>query len=66
VAVGAFIDGRARLREPVPDVHPRRLRMRALVDRTSVELVVADGRIVHSHRVFPLASDDRLRIFLHG
>lgn len=40
--------------------------LQILVDRTSVEVFVGDGRVVHSHRVFPLAGDDGIRIFSHG
>lgn len=43
-----------------------RLALRMLVDRTSVELFVGDGRSVHSHRVFPLAGDDGIRLFARG
>ncbi|MFT4229911.1 MAG: glycoside hydrolase family 32 protein [Microbacterium sp.] len=39
-----------------------RLALRLLVDRTSVELFVGDGRVVHSHRVFPLDADDGIRL----
>ena len=39
--------------------------IRILVDRTSVELFVGDGRVVHSHRVFPLEGDDRIRLYAH-
>jgi levanbiose-producing levanase len=49
-------------RTPV-DVSSGRLSLRILVDRTSVEMFVGDGRAVHSHRVFPLAGDDRIRLY---
>lgn len=39
--------------------------MRLLVDRTSVELFLDDGRTVHSHRVFPLHGDDGIRLYAH-
>lgn len=39
------------------------LRIRILVDRTSVEVFVGDGRVVHSHRVFPLPGDNRIRLY---
>ncbi len=42
------------------------LPMRVLVDRASVELFVGDGSEVHSHRVFPLPGDDRIRLYAHG
>lgn len=48
------------------DVSAGRLRLRILVDRTSVELFVGDGRIVHSHRVFPLEADNRIRLYSYG
>jgi len=37
--------------------------IRLLVDRTSVEMFVGHGRTVQSHRVFPLAGDDGIRLF---
>lgn len=40
--------------------------IRLLVDRTSVELFVGDGRSVQSHRVFPLAGDDGIRLYARG
>lgn len=48
------------------DVGAGRMRIRLLVDHTSVELFLGDGRIVHSHRVFPLDRDNRIRLFAHG
>ena len=36
-----------------------------LVDRTSVEMFVGDGRVVHSHRVSPLDGDDGIRLYAH-
>jgi levanbiose-producing levanase len=42
-----------------------RLSVRILVDRTSVELFVGDGRVVHSHRVFPVEGDNRIRVYAH-
>ena len=67
-----------RLRQPASDDQPHRrrvadtdrplagrLKIRILVDRTSVELFVGDGRVVHSHRVFPLEGDDRIRLYAH-
>jgi len=42
-----------------------RLALRVLVDRTSVELFVGDGKVVHSHRVFPLQGDDHIRLYAH-
>lgn len=43
-----------------------RATVRLLVDRTSVELFVGDGRSVQSHRVFPLAADDAIRAYARG
>ncbi|OSM42728.1 levanase [Nesterenkonia sp. PF2B19] len=40
--------------------------LRILVDHSSVECFFGDGAVVHSHRVFPLADDDGLRLFVHG
>lgn len=42
------------------------LRLRILVDHASVELFIGDGRIVHSHRVFPPVQDNRIRLFVDG
>lgn len=39
------------------------LTLRILVDRTSVEMFLGDGRVVHSHRVFPLEGDNRIRLY---
>ncbi|WP_257998401.1 glycoside hydrolase family 32 protein [Zhihengliuella halotolerans] len=41
------------------------LQIRILVDHASVEFFVGNGRVVHSHRVFPLAGDDGIRLFVH-
>lgn len=41
-----------------------RVAIRVLVDRTSVELFVGDG--VQSHRVFPIASDQGIRLTARG
>ena len=43
-----------------------RVEIRLLVDRTSVELFVGNGRSVQSHRVFPLAGDDGIRLYARG
>ncbi|MGW3463575.1 GH32 C-terminal domain-containing protein, partial [Streptomyces olivaceoviridis] len=43
-----------------------RVRLRILVDRTSVEMFVDDGRYVHSAEVFPYLVDDRLALFSVG
>ncbi|MGJ5749271.1 levanbiose-producing levanase [Streptomyces puniciscabiei] len=43
-----------------------RVRLRILVDRTSVEMFVDDGRYVHSSEVFPYLVDDRLALFAAG
>lgn len=78
VAVGAFLPGPFVYVNRRPTINPTggesqtpidpssgRLKMRLLVDRTSVELFVGDGRVVHSHRVFPLEGDDRIRLYAH-
>ncbi|WEP00442.1 GH32 C-terminal domain-containing protein [Streptomyces sp. FXJ1.172] len=43
-----------------------RVTLRILVDRTSVEMFVDDGRYVHSSEVFPYLVDDRLALFAAG
>lgn len=43
-----------------------RVSLRLLVDRTSVELFVDEGRSAQSHRVFPLAGDDRIHFYARG
>ncbi len=76
VAAGAYLGGPFTYVNRRPTVSPSgaesqvpidpsvgRLAMRILVDRTSVELFVGDGRVVHSHRVFPLDGDDGIRLF---
>ena len=76
VAVGAYLRGpfvyvnRRQTINPTAgesqtpiDPSTGRLAIRILVDRTSVELFVGDGRIVHSHRVFPLEGDTRIRLY---
>ena len=47
------------------DASSGRLPLRILVDRTSVELFIGDGRYVHSHPVFPLPGDNRIRLYAH-
>lgn len=79
VAAGAYLDGGFAFVNRRPTFNPTggesqtpvdrtagRLRIRALVDHASVEVFVGDGRIVHSHRVFPLAGDNHIRLFSHG
>ncbi len=79
VAAGAFLDGGFAFVNRRPTFSPAggesqtpvdpaagRLAVRVLVDHASVELFVGDGRTVHSHRVFPLAGDDRIRLFAYG
>ncbi|GHE85009.1 levanbiose-producing levanase [Streptomyces spiralis] len=48
------------------DPSARTVRLRVLVDRTSVEMFVDDGRHVHSTEVFPYLVDDRLALFAAG
>ena len=52
-------------RTPV-DPAARRVRLRVLVDRTSVELFVDDGRFVHTHAVFPEPGDTGVTLFAEG
>ncbi|MFC3492152.1 glycoside hydrolase family 32 protein [Glycomyces rhizosphaerae] len=40
--------------------------LRILVDRTSIEVFVDDGRRVHSHLVFPEGGDNRIALYAHG
>ncbi len=76
VAVGAYIPGPYAYVNRRPTVNPTggetqtpfdaapgRLAMRILVDHTSVEFFIGDGRTVQSHRVFPLAGDDGIRLY---
>ena len=79
VAAGAYLRGPFAYVNRRPTINPTggevadpgrppsagRLTIRILVDRTSVELFVGDGRVVHSHRVFPLEGDDRIRLYAH-
>jgi levanbiose-producing levanase len=78
VAAGAFLRGPFTYVNRRPTINPTggesqtpidpstgRLSVRILVDRTSVELFVGDGRVVHSHRVFPLEGDNRIRLYAH-
>ncbi|MFT4235007.1 MAG: glycoside hydrolase family 32 protein [Microbacterium sp.] len=61
----AFSPAAGESQTPI-DASTGSLAIRLLVDRTSVELFVGDGRHVHSHRVFPLTSDDRIQLFVSG
>jgi len=45
------------------DLSARMVRLRILVDRTSVEMFVGDGRYVHSTEAFPDPSDTELALF---
>jgi len=76
VAVGAYLRGPFSYVNRRPTINPTggesqapidpstgRLAIRVLVDRTSVELFVGDGTVVHSHRVFPLEGDDGIRLY---
>lgn len=78
VAVGMFLPGRFAYVNRRPTINPTggetqtpfdpstgHVSLRVLVDRTSVEMFIGDGRTVHSHRVFPLESDNRIRLFSH-
>ena len=48
------------------DASARRVRLRLLVDRTSVEMFVDDGRYVHSMEAFPYLVDTGLALFTVG
>lgn len=76
VAVGAYLGGPFAYVNRRPTFNPSgdetqtpidpaagRLRLRILVDRSSVELFIGDGVDVHSHRVFPLPGDDGIRLY---
>ena len=78
VAAGAYLRGPFTYVNRGPTINPTagetqtavdpsagRLALRILVDRTSVEMFVGDGRVVHSHRVFPLEGDDGIRLYAH-
>lgn len=56
---------RGSTRAPL-DPSGERVAIRLLVDRTSVELFVENGRSVQSHRVFPLPGDDGIRLYARG
>jgi levanbiose-producing levanase len=45
------------------DLSAGTVRLRILVDRTSVEMFVGDGRYVHSTEAFPDPSDTALALF---
>ncbi|WP_390905069.1 GH32 C-terminal domain-containing protein [Paenarthrobacter ilicis] len=76
VAAGVFLRGPFAYVNRRPTINPTagetqtpvdpqsgRLLLRLLVDSTSVELFLGDGRVVHSHRVFPLEGDDGIRLY---
>lgn len=78
MAAGAFLPGPFTYVNRRPTINPTagetqtpmdpsagRLTIRILVDRTSVEMFIGDGRVVHSHRVFPLEGDDGIRLYAH-
>ncbi|MET9087572.1 GH32 C-terminal domain-containing protein [Streptomyces sp. NPDC004237] len=48
------------------DLSTGSVKLRILVDRTSVEMFVGDGRYTHSAEVFPYLVDDRLALFTIG
>ncbi|MFF8188722.1 glycoside hydrolase family 32 protein [Microbacterium sp. NPDC016588] len=56
---------RGRTRAPF-DATSGTARWRLLVDRTSVEVFIDDGESVQSHRVFPLAGDEHIRLYTRG
>lgn len=80
VATGIYLAGGFAYVNRKPTFHPGdksetksplevpsgRLKVRILVDRSSVEVFLGAGRIVHSHRVFPLASDSGIKLFVSG
>ncbi|MGP5687670.1 glycoside hydrolase family 32 protein [Glutamicibacter ardleyensis] len=80
VATGIYLAGGFAYVNRKPSFHPGdksetksplevpsgRHKVRILVDRSSIEVFLGDGRIVHSHRVFPLASDSGIKLFVSG
>nr|WP_246300823.1 GH32 C-terminal domain-containing protein [Actinopolyspora biskrensis] len=48
------------------DPAAKRVDLRALVDRTTIELFLDDGRYVHSHLVFPDPTDTGVTLFTVG
>lgn len=56
---------RGRTQAPL-DPEAGRVAIHLLVDRTSVELFVGNGCSAQSHRVFPLAGDDGIRLYARG
>jgi levanbiose-producing levanase len=48
------------------DMAARQARLRVLIDRTSVELFVDDGRYTHSQLVFPEPGDAGIALFTQG
>ncbi|MDR4534169.1 glycoside hydrolase family 32 protein [Glutamicibacter sp. PS] len=78
VAAGAYFDGGFSYVNRRPTFNPGaggesqvafdtaagELEVRILVDHSSVEFFVGNGRVVHSHRAFPLAGDDGIRLFV--
>ncbi|QQQ64046.1 glycoside hydrolase family 32 protein [Paenarthrobacter ureafaciens] len=78
VAAGVYLRGPFAYLNRRPTINPTagetqtpvdpatgRVLLRILVDRTSVEMFVGDGRVVHSHRVFPLEGDTGIRLYAH-
>lgn len=80
VATGLFLAGGYAYVNRRPSFHPGdksetksplkvpsgKLKVRILVDRSSVEVFFGDGRFVHSHRVFPLSTDSGIKLFVSG
>lgn len=78
VAAGAFLRGPFAYLNRRPTINPTggetqtpidpsagRLTIRILVDSTGVEMFLGEGRVVHSHRVFPLKGDNAIRLYAH-
>ena len=78
VAAGVFLRGPFAYLNRRPTINPTggetqtpidpsagRLTIRILVDLSSVEMFIGDGRVVHSHRVFPLKGDNAIRLYAH-
>src|SRR5690625_3084541 len=48
------------------DQHKKNAHLKILVDKTSVEVFIDDGKIAHSNLVFPLQEDQGITLFSEG
>ncbi|MFZ3566310.1 glycoside hydrolase family 32 protein [Streptomyces sp. BH097] len=63
---GTLYPGGTRETHTPVDAAAGKLELRVLVDRTTVEVFVGDGRHVHTHQVFGLPGDDRVALYASG